>query len=60
VTEKETIKEITNPTEQSCLIYSRTEQRGFQDGVKEYFEIKDETSKKAFETFQKLRKEVQK
>ena len=53
-------KEVHKPTEQASITYERKQQDNFTKGVTEYIQIKDKTSCKAFETFKKLKRFVEK
>ena len=55
---KEVTKEVYKPTEKASISYYHVEMKGYNEGVVNHIEVKDETSAKAYKTFKKIRKEA--
>jgi len=54
------IRVVEKPVERARVVYTKLNNEGYNKGSHEYFEVRDETSEKAFETLKKMKKLMKK
>jgi len=54
------IRVVEKPVEKAKVVYTRVNFDGYNKGSQEYFEVRDETSEKAYETLEKMKELMKK